>query len=235
MKSAVFSEIWQRFAIEVIIFLSAYAEIYYNREANMINKNTALWIENLAPRLRDYLKFTDRMQEAAESSDLSERARYYFGTGLLEDFFGSDYYNPDFDPGPEEGVKIKSVRDLSDMVESADDREKLENSISAMLDRVSGKTADEGTAEDFDPSDFNVGSSDPVVSDFFNMMTDSIQMQGFYDGMESEIQKMMSDWDGSDLDDEVEEHAKSHLSGNLDDLLADMLDGHIDTGDDKDR
>ena len=60
-------------------------------------------------------------------------------------------------------------------------------------------------------------------------------MQGFYDGMESEIQKMMSDWDGSDLDDEVEEHAKSHLSGNLDDLLADMLDGHIDTGDDKDR
>ena len=107
MKSAVFSEIWQRFAIEVIIFLSAYAEIYYNREANMINKNTALWIENLAPRLRDYLKFTDRMQEAAESSDLSERARYYFGTGLLEDFFGSDYYNPDFDPGPEEGVKRK--------------------------------------------------------------------------------------------------------------------------------
>ena len=97
----------------------------------MITDNTARWIENLAPRLRDYLRFTDRTQEASEADDLSAKAKYYFGTGLLEDFFGSDYYNADFDPQPEEGVKVTAVRDLSALVEGVEDREKLEESISS--------------------------------------------------------------------------------------------------------
>ncbi|MDD7408130.1 MAG: hypothetical protein SOV71_05735 [Anaerovoracaceae bacterium] len=206
----------------------------------MITDNTARWIENLAPRLRDYLRFTDRTQEASEADDLSAKAKYYFGTGLLEDFFGSDYYNADFDPQPEEGVKVTAVRDLSALVEGVEDREKLEESISNMLDQVSGKIAPEAPAGDneageMDKEKFQEMRKDPFVNGFFNMMTDSLNMQGYYDGVESQMQSIIGDYDGSDLEDEIERVDADQMSSSLDDLMAEMLDGHIDTGDGEDK
>lgn len=205
----------------------------------MITENTTAWIENLAPRIKDYLIFNDRYEEVSEVSGLGTKALYYMGTGLLEDFFGSDYYNPDFEPGPEEGVKIRSVQDISNMVESPEDREKLENCIEEMLGRISGKTQhqEEEGGEHPDQDGSGIDRSNPMVNDFFNMMTDSIKMQGYYDGMESQIQEILNESGGS-LDEEVEEHSRDQMSGNFDDLLADMLDGHIDTGEeekDKDK
>lgn len=206
----------------------------------MITDNTARWIENLAPRLRDYPRFTDRTQEASEADDLSAKAKYYFGTGLLEDFFGSDYYNADFDPQPEEGVKVTAVRDLSALVEGVEDREKLEESISNMLDQVSGKIAPEAPAGDneageMDKEKFQEMRKDPFVNGFFNMMTDSLNMQGYYDGVESQMQSIIGDYDGSDLEDEIERVDADQMSSSLDDLMAEMLDGHIDTGDGEDK
>lgn len=192
----------------------------------MIADHVCKWVENLKPRVRQYLYYQDTLEETMEKiKNLQGREKLDCAFRMIGDFFSSDFYNADFDPWPDLDTRIDTIEDLLKLVENDIDRKKLENSVESIFREE--EAAQEGTEQLLDQQQ----------KAFFSMMTDAYGINEFYNTVErskTEVTEILAKEglpEGSGNNGEVQPEIEYDSEGaeSLKARLADILDGHVDS------
>ena len=192
----------------------------------MIADHVCKWVENLKPRVRQYLYYQDTLEETMEKiKNLQGREKLDCAFQMIGDFFSSDFYNADFDPWPDLDTRIDTIEDLLKLVENDIDRKKLENSVESIFREE--EAAQEGTEQLLDQQQ----------KAFFSMMTDAYGINEFYNTVErskTEVTEILakeglteSSGNNGEVQPEIEYDSEGAES--LKARLADILDGHVDS------
>ena len=191
----------------------------------MIEDHVCSWVENLGPRVRQFLFYQDALDETLEKiNHMAGRDKINYEMQILGDFFTSDFYNADFDPWPDSETRIDKIEDLQALADNDLDRKKLENSVEEIFHEASEE-------------DERKPARDPQQEAFFSMMTDAFGINEFYNTVErskTEVTEILAKdglpaeaADGTGAQPDIEYDAEGAES--LKSRLADILDGHIDS------
>lgn len=195
----------------------------------MIADHICRWLENLKPRVRQYLYYQDILEETLEKiNSLEGRARIEYAIQITGDFLVSEFYNADFDPWPDLETRIDTIDDLKKLLENDIDRKRFENSIDSIFQEEAKPEAPEPAL-------------DPQQNAFFSMMADAYGINDFFNKVErskTEVTEILS----GPLPGDLESFGDTLESGtseadlydpegaqSLKERLADILDGHIDS------